>query len=421
MEQINQVLSIAQDPKQSRWIGRTLLALDALLCAAIIWKIPYTEIDWTTYMQHIKLYVKGEQDYAYLTGSTGPLVYPGLHVYIYRALYAITGEGENILLGQIIFAGLYLTTLSVVMSCYRNAKAPPYIFPLLVMSKRLHSIFMLRMFNDCFTVLFMFSAIYFYQKKSWNLGSVCFTCGLGVKMNIILIIPGLAFIFLQGLGVDRSFTQGLIMLQSQGLFAYEFVKVNWQSYLSHAFQFNRQFLYRWTVNWRFIPETIFLSTPFSTALLGLHAAILLVFATTRWTAPSRRSLKATIRLFLTDPDSEPADRIGMRITPDYIMTTLLTANAIGMLCARSLHYQFYSWIAWATPYLLWRAGVGPVGVYGVWALQEWAWNVYPSTDASSMAVVGCLAVQVFGVWWGTRKDHPVPSGDASDAEKKKEI
>lgn len=46
----------------------------------------------------------------------------------------------------------------------------------------------------------------------------------------------------------------------------------------------------------------------------------------------------------------------------------------------------------------------PVAIYGIWAAQEWAWNVYPSTDASSAVVVGSLAATVAGVWWGTRKD-----------------
>ena len=78
--------------------------------------------------------------------------------------------------------------------------------------------------------------------------------------------------------------------------------------------------------------------------------------------------------------------------------------AIGMLCARSLHYQFYAYIALSTPFLLWEAGLHPILVYAVWAAQEWAWNVYPSTDTSSMVVVGCLAIQVFGVWWGTGKE-----------------
>jgi alpha-1,3-mannosyltransferase len=81
-----------------------------------------TEIDWSTYMQQVELYIKGERDYTKITGSTGPLVYPAAHVYIYRALYGVTGKGSNILLAQVLFGGLYLATLGVVMSCYRRAK-----------------------------------------------------------------------------------------------------------------------------------------------------------------------------------------------------------------------------------------------------------------------------------------------------------
>lgn len=52
-------------------------------------------------------------------------------------------------------------------------------------------------------------------------------------------------------------------------------------------------------------------------------------------------------------------------------------------------------------------------LYIVWAAQEWAWNVFPSTNISSMVVVACLAIQVVGVWWGTRKDfQDVQSADS---------
>ena len=61
----------------------------------------------------------------------------------------------------------------------------------------------------------MYLAIYLYQKRSWNLGTTALTCGLGVKMNILLVIPGLAFVFLQAIGFDRSVTQGLLVTQSQ--------------------------------------------------------------------------------------------------------------------------------------------------------------------------------------------------------------
>jgi hypothetical protein len=89
------------------------------------------------------------------------------------------------------------------------------VFPLLILSKRLHSIFMLRMFNDCFTVLFLYLAIYSFQRRWWHLGSLFYSCGLGVKMNLLLVLPGLGFIFLQALGIDRSITQALVISQTQ--------------------------------------------------------------------------------------------------------------------------------------------------------------------------------------------------------------
>jgi len=132
-------------------------------------------------------------------------------------------------------------------------------------------------------------------------------------------------------------------------------------------------------------------------------ALLALFATTRWIKPTRRSLRHTIQLALAaEVPDQIQEEITRRVTPEFILTTILSANVIGMLCARSLHYQFYSWLLWATPFLLWRAGFHPVVQYVLWAAQEWAWNVYPSTNESSMVVVGVLAVMVSGVWWGTR-------------------
>lgn len=46
--------------------------------------------------------------------------------------------------------------------------------------------------------------------------------------------------------------------------------------------------------------------------------------------------------------------------------------------------------------------------------------MYPSTDTSSMTVVGCLVVQVFSIWWGTRNDlvDVTSHADIADDEKK---
>lgn len=73
-------------------------------------------------MQQIAIYLKGERDYKLISGSTGPLVYPGAHVWIYTQLYKWTDEGRNIPLAQYIFAVVYLVTLAVVFQCYRKAR-----------------------------------------------------------------------------------------------------------------------------------------------------------------------------------------------------------------------------------------------------------------------------------------------------------
>ena len=87
------------------------------------------------------------------------------------------------------------------------------------------------------------------------------------------------------------------------------------------------------------------------------------------------------------------------ISNKSILTILFTSNMIGSLFARSLHYQFYSWTAWTMPFLLWRTGWNPILQVATWVLEEWAWNVYPSTQASSLAVVGVYIAVLGGVWW----------------------
>jgi alpha-1,3-mannosyltransferase len=94
-------------------------------------------------------------------------------------------------------------------------QAPPYIFPLLVLSKRLHSIYMLRCFNDCFAVLALFLAIYLYQKKQWTLGSSIYAFGLGIKMSLLLALPGIGFVLYQAIFLRRAARQAMIMFQIQ--------------------------------------------------------------------------------------------------------------------------------------------------------------------------------------------------------------
>ena len=152
-------------------------------------------------------------------------------------------------------------------------------------------------------------------------------------------------------------------------------------------------------------EERFLSVGFSRFLLTLHVSLLGLFLVTRWLKPSRQTFVETIQTIIK-PYAIPPEKqavISARVTPQFVLTTVLSAMAVGSLAARSLHYQFYSWIVWTTPFLLWRAGVHPVLQYLLFFAQEWAWNVYPSTDFSSAVVVSVLAITVATLWKATAK------------------
>ncbi|KAH8911181.1 ALG3-domain-containing protein [Coniochaeta sp. PMI_546] len=392
----------------SKLIPPALVIFDVLLCLVIIRKVPYTEIDWEAYMQQVSQFVAGERDYTKIEGGTGPLVYPAAHVWIYTALYAFTDHGKNILLAQYIFGGLYIGALVLVMACYWKAKAPPYIFPLLVLSKRLHSIFVLRCFNDGFAVYYLWLAVYLFQQRYWTMGAIVYSLGLGVKMSLLLVLPAVGILLLLGRGFRPAIRLAWLIAQIQLVIALPFLAKNPWGYLARAFEFSRQFFFKWTVNWRFVGEETFLSRPFSLLLLGLHASVLLAFITCRWLKPTRKSIMDIVgpMLFFESPFNGNEElAISTSVTPQYILTSVLTANVVGLLFARSLHYQFYAYLAWSTPYLLWRSGIHPILQYVLFFVQEWAWNVYPSTTSSSFVVVSILAATVCLVWRGARAEY----------------
>ncbi|KAJ5587349.1 uncharacterized protein N7459_003114 [Penicillium hispanicum] len=402
--------NVLTQPRHTQWVAPLLILGDAVLCALVIWKIPYTEIDWTTYMQHISLYVSGERDYLSITGSTGPLVYPAAHVYIYSLLYHLTDEGRDILLGQILFAALYLATLIVVVACYRQVQAPPFLFPLLVLSKRLHSIYMLRMFNDGVAAFAMWAAIYLCLKRKWTGAVAVWSLGVGVKMTLVLLVPAIAILTLLSVGLLQSIVLGATAVLIQVLLAVPFLQTNPIGYLSKAFELSRQFMFKWTVNWRFVGEETFLSRDFSVGLLVLHISLLAIFSV-GWMRPSGSNMFRFLQ------DTVQGRQETVTLSKPFIMTVMLKSLAIGLLCARSLHYQFYAYLAWASPFLFWRTGLHPLLIFVAWAAQEWAWNVYPSTNSSSAVVVLSLALQVFGLLLHGPSELDSKRGRAGDRRK----
>lgn len=278
------------------------------------------------------------------------------------------------------------------------------------------------MFNDCFAALFLWLAIFFFQSRLWTLGAILFSWGLGVKMSLLLVLPAVLVILFLGKGVDRLPNLTWLMLQVQMAIGVPFFAKNWRGYFGRAFELSRQFKFEWTVNWRMMGEETFLSREFSLVLLGLHVTLLLIFVVARWLRPAERSLSQLIRpiLKLNSPFTKLEQlHVASRVTPRFVMATMLSANVIGLLCARSLHYQFYAYLAWATPFLLWYGSPSPLLITPIWLAQEWAWNVFPSTDASSAMVVNVMAITVLMAYFGEGKREDPGRIDLDAAAKNK--
>ncbi|ETW85991.1 glycosyltransferase family 58 protein [Heterobasidion irregulare TC 32-1] len=399
----NAVRRLLYDPKLFWALAAVVIIGDAILTQLIIRFVSYTEIDWETYMYQVQLYIKGERDYSNISGPTGPLVYPAGHVHIHELLYRITGAGLDIAFAQQIYAGLYIVSLVLSCAIYRTAGAlPNWVILLLPLSKRLHSIFVLRLFNDCWAVVLTQMAVLSFAAGSYDLGAVIFSAAVSVKMSALLCLPGILVICVKRRGPLDTFRLVAIMTLVQGLICRQFLRDYPWPYFANAFDLSRVFLYKWTVNWRFLDEATFLSPGLARGLLLGHASVLIAFGLFKWCYKDGGFI-AVLRKALTNPMK--ASGVS-QITADDVVTIVFSANLIGIIFARSLHYQFYSWYAQQLPFLLWRTPYPTFVKLCILSAVEYAWNVYPSTVVSSGMLVTANVLALIGVWHGYPMDTP---------------
>lgn len=83
-----------------------------------------------------------------------PSSYPAGHVYVHKFLYNLTQSGTNLKAAQQIYSLLYIAALAATCGIYYKAgNIPNWALMVLPLSKRLHSIYVLRLFNDCWEVV----------------------------------------------------------------------------------------------------------------------------------------------------------------------------------------------------------------------------------------------------------------------------
>ncbi|EGT48324.1 hypothetical protein CAEBREN_16828 [Caenorhabditis brenneri] len=177
-------------------VAAILMIVEAVLSHLVIIKVNYTEIDWSTYMQQVECYSKkGILNYTQIGGDTGPVVYPAGHIFAYRILHFLTSSGRNIRLAQHIFQCFYLFNLFMVFRILQKTmRVPPIVLLLVtVTGYRIHSIFMLRLFNDPLAMMLFYVAMDRFLNEKWLVGCIFYSVAVSIKMNVLLFAPAMFF------------------------------------------------------------------------------------------------------------------------------------------------------------------------------------------------------------------------------------
>jgi len=404
-----------------------LLIVEAALSILIVLRVPYTEIDWVAYMQEVTSYQNGERNYINIRGDTGPLVYPAGFLYLYEWFKSLATWGnakqtkdplgldgstsaQAIRRIQWVFVLLYMLNATVVLALYQKVlnnrvRQRQFTSPLIVwswrfgmgitcLSKRIHSIFVLRLFNDAPAMMLLHLSMLLFSENAFSLGCVFFSVAVSIKMNVLLFAPGLLLLLLQK---NQSLLETIkhlsICASIQILLGWPFLSKYPVGYISKAFEFDRVFFFKWTVNWKFLPEELFVSKSWALILLVSNLATLSFLARKWWkTSIKHRGETATKECLRWQSKSGKK----LQLSPEYILYTMFVSNYIGVMFARTLHYQFYCWYFYSLPFLHWMSAdnmscstsvsktvinlfASVMAIVGV----EYAFNVFPATNLSS--------------------------------------
>ena len=225
------------------------------------------------------------------------------------------------------------------------------------------------------------------------------------------------------------------------------------SYLSRAFELSRVFMHQWSVNLQFLQPEQFESKRLAVLLLGAHLGLLLAFAHWRWcvnTGGLPHTMQVCLRRLTRRAGRQPPKMAGPRMVskppaqqdqlqpptavaevmrqtpakmdmaqahlrslerPAFAQDALLiifSGTFIGIVCSRTLHYQFYSWYFHMLPFLLWHGNLWVPARIGIFFCIESVWNVYPPIAESSFVLLMCHLVLLLSLWSSRAFFRPLP-------------
>lgn len=223
-------------------------------------------------------------------------------------------------------------------------------------------------------------------------------------MNILLYAPALLLAYLTNLTLTQTVANLVICGAIQLLLGAPFLYANAFAYVKGSFDLGRIFEHKWTVNFRFLGQAVFEDRKLHVALLCLHMLLLLLFLPRlkRYMSSFAR-LKATIdgvTKSLKKKQVDGAASLELNYAPanQLFVLPFFVVNLIGIACARSLHYQFYSWYFHSLVYLVFCTNYQKPVKFLILGCIELCWNTYPSTVFSSSLLHVCHVALLIGLY-----------------------
>ena len=102
-------------------------------------------------------------------------------------------------------------------------------------------------------MLLLYCAIYLFSRHyNWNAGCYVFSLAVSIKMNVLLFAPGLLLLLLQASDNLWHVVYRLAVFCAlpQLILGAPFLWHHPIHYLRKAFELDRVFFYKWTVNWK---------------------------------------------------------------------------------------------------------------------------------------------------------------------------
>ena len=120
------------------------------------------------------------------------------------------------------------------------------------------------------------------QARKFPLSIFLYSLAVSIKMNVLLFAPGVVVVALKEATageVGRGVGAGVLL---QLVLGAPFLLSHPTSYVTRAFEVTRVFIFKWSVNWQFLPHPWFVSSRFALLLMFLHLRLLWSFAQLRW-------------------------------------------------------------------------------------------------------------------------------------------